>query len=130
MATTPSPAYAQLGASLDNLVALLVDHPSMTAEVTLDTKPKNKVQLTYDYFTRLQSDLKSIDSSLPDSQKDQWLDVVQRTYKAQILICEQPRKLSELTHEEEGDELDFGDQIRDAASKLVQKQDEDESAIE
>lgn len=133
MPKPPSPAYMQLSTAVDNLVAQLVDHPSMTAEVTLDTKPRNKIQLAYEYFTRIQTDLKRIDPSLPDSQEEQWHDVTQRTYKAHVTICEQPQALNGNTMEKGADETDFGDDIRAAAAQLVPKgtmsEEDGESAI-
>lgn len=78
--------------------------------------------LACDYFTSIQNNLKSIDRSLPEFQKEQWHDVVQRTHKAHFTICEQPQKLNGIINEKNGDERDFGDDIRAAAEQLVPKE--------
>ena len=114
-----SPMFAYLSSNIDNLIALLADHPSMTAEVTLETQPKNKIHYMYDYMTRTKIQLDELDPTVPASQNEQWSEVLQRSLFANILINDQPEKLSKLTQEDEGKELEFGEKIRAAAGALT-----------
>ena len=114
-----NPMFTYLSKNIDILITLLVDHPAMTPEVTPEPQPKNKVQYMYDYMTRIRSELEKLDPSVPSTQSDQWTDVLQQALSANILINDQPEKLTELTQEANGKELDFGNEIRNASKALT-----------
>ncbi len=62
-----------------------------------------------------------VDPTLPESAKasEQWGHVVSRSAFANILILDTTGKLSMMTREQPGQEIDFGDEIREKAKALI-----------
>lgn len=128
-ANSANPQYTHLSANLSSLIALFVDHPANGVEVDASSMlPKNKIQFMHEFLTTAQRQLSQVDPSVPESQQTDFRECLERCMFAQLLIEDQTGKLSAMTQEEPGEELDFGEDIREAAKELVPTNTEDDAS--
>lgn len=135
MPRNAAPAYAEQLTKVQNLINALYVHPAIQNNKPLMESDKgkappketqNKVYFMWDFCCRSRHILLSrVDPTLAaearpgedskNGKQEGWEDVVGRNMFANVLIHDTTGKLAAMTGEKGGEEIDFGDDVKNAA---------------
>lgn len=118
--------FAALLTNLQELINSLASHPACqkahAAAPPNQPPPKdqqNKVYFMHDFCCRSRHMLLQIDPELKTKKaKEDFKDVYERCLFSEILVNDTSGKLSTLTEEKPGEEIDFGPEVKAAADRI------------